>query len=146
MYFWNYTVCHKPVLFQGKCDISSLVREVSKGLKSKKNGKQKVKLSGGEEKHCLSYLNCLSWCWCILLLNPFWNLCVSAATPVFRFSLFQDSKYYLDLWSQSYLFIHVCFLTHKSVCKRILLGCWKHLSCSFTYCILAASAFRIWTV
>lgn len=62
MYFWNYTMCHKPVLFQGKCDIFSPVSEVSKGLKSKENGNQKVKLSGGEEKHHPCYLNCIKWC------------------------------------------------------------------------------------
>lgn len=164
-------MCHKPVLFQGKCDIFFLVREVSKGLKSKENGKQKMKLSGGEEKHRLCYLNCLNWSWCILLLNHFWWLCVFWLLHLFSIlSLFQQSKFYLDLWSQSYPFTwqwlprkqehksvllpwntccasqQICFFTHRNVCKRILLGCWKHLSCSFTYCILVSSTFRIWTV
>lgn len=39
-------MCHKPVLFQGKCNVS-VVSEVSKGLKSKENVKPK-----GKGIHC----------------------------------------------------------------------------------------------
>lgn len=53
-------MCHKPIQFQWKCDIFSLMSEVSKGLESKENVKQKEKLSNGEERHRPCYLNCIN--------------------------------------------------------------------------------------
>lgn len=56
--------------FHSRGNVTSSVSEVSKGLKSKENVKQKEK-SNGEERHQLCYLNCINQWWCILPLNSF---------------------------------------------------------------------------